>query len=80
MVLIAAGEAFKVVDRKTAGELFARYPDIDWRGIMGVRDVIAHGYFGLDIDAIFNICQTEIPPLIDTVRRIIADLSEGDET
>lgn len=43
MTLIAVGEAFKHIDRKTAGQLLPRYEGIDWKGVMGVRDVIAHG-------------------------------------
>ena len=31
MILIAVGEAFKQIDRKTAGKLLARYPGIDGR-------------------------------------------------
>lgn len=45
MILIAAGEEFKNIDRKTGGELFSRYPGVKWKGAMGVRDVMAHGYF-----------------------------------
>ena len=42
MILIAAGEEFKNIDRQTEGTLFSRYP-FDWRGAIGVRDVMAHG-------------------------------------
>ncbi len=71
MILIAVGEAFKQIDRKTDGKLLARYPEVNWSGVMGVRDVIAHGYFDVDVDEVFNICQTDIPVLIRTVRKIM---------
>jgi uncharacterized protein with HEPN domain len=74
MLLIAVGEAFKAIDRKTEG-LLARYPEIDWAGVKGVRDVIAHGYFDIDAEEILGICQTDIPALIRTVRKMIDDLS-----
>lgn len=45
MVLIAAGEEFKNIDRATKGTVFSQYPQIEWRGAMGLRDVLAHGYF-----------------------------------
>ena len=54
MVLIAVGEAFKQIDRKTDGKLLARYPEVDWAGVMGVRDVIAHGYFDVDADEVLR--------------------------
>lgn len=63
MILIAAGEEFKSIDRKTDGKLLARYPDVKWRGIMGVRDVIAHGYFQVNAEQLFEICKSDIPSL-----------------
>ena len=45
MILIAVGEEFKTVDRKTDGNLLSRYPQVNWRGVIGVRDFLAHGYF-----------------------------------
>ncbi len=77
MVLIAVGEAFKQVDRQTDGKLLARYPGVDWTGVKGVRDVIAHGYFDVDAEQVFAICQNDIPVLIDAVRTMLKDL--GDE-
>lgn len=75
MILIAVGEAFKQIDRKTEGKLLARYPEVDWPGVMGVRNVIAHGYFDIDVEEVFNICQTDIPALIRTVRKMLEELT-----
>lgn len=75
MILIAVGEAFKQIDRKTDGKLLARYPEIDWPGVMGVRDVIAHGYFDVDVEEVFGICRDDIPALIRTVRKMIEELN-----
>ncbi len=74
MILIAAGEEFKRVDRQTEGELFARYPQVQWRGAIGVRDVLAHDYFDVDAEQLYTICAQRIPPLIETLRTMIADL------
>jgi uncharacterized protein with HEPN domain len=74
MILIAVGEAFKQIDRKTDGNLLQNYPEVDWPGVMGVRDVIAHGYFDVDAGEVFGICQTEVPALIETVRKMLEDL------
>ena len=40
-----------------------------------MRDVIAHGYFDIDADEVFGICRDDIPVLIETVRKMIEDLS-----
>lgn len=76
MILIAAGEEFKKIDRQTEGKLLSRYP-IDWRGVIGVRDVMAHGYFDVDTEQLFNICRDDVPSLIETLRTIIQDLKRG---
>ena len=74
MSLIAVGEAFKRIDEKTSGELLKNYPDIEWRGVIGVRNVIAHGYFDVDVEQVFDICKHDIPELIEVVERMIKDL------
>jgi len=74
MSLIAVGESFKKIDDDTAGELLEKYPEIDWRGVIGVRNVIAHGYFDVDAEQVFEICQDDIPVLITTVKKMIVGL------
>lgn len=75
MVLLASGEAFKKIDAKTDGKFLSRYPQVDWSGVKGVRDVVAHGYFDIDAEEVFGICRDDVPMLIETVRKMIHDLS-----
>ena len=63
MVLIALGESVKTLDKVTVKQLLPSYPSIDWKGVMGVRDIIAHHYFEVDPDAVFNIIQKDLVPL-----------------
>lgn len=63
MVLIALGESVKTLDKLTDKELLPTYPSIDWKGVMGVRDVIAHHYFEVDPDAVFDIIKNDLEPL-----------------
>jgi len=77
MILIAAGEEFKKIDRQTEGRLFARYPQVQWRAAIGLRDVLAHGYFDVDTEQLFTICAERIPALIETLKTMIEDLEHG---
>ena len=77
MVLIAAGEEFKKIDRTTEGKLFAQYPQIEWRGAIGLRDVLAHGYFQIDPEQLYKICNDSIPQLIETLRQMLRDLKQN---
>ena len=73
MILVAVGEQFKAIDRKTKGELLGHYPDVNWRGVIGVRDFLAHGYFSINSEQLFSICKDDVPLLIETVRKMIRD-------
>jgi uncharacterized protein with HEPN domain len=42
MLFMAVGEALKKVDKITGGTLLSKYPEIDWKGAIGFRDLIAH--------------------------------------
>ena len=63
MVLIAIGESVKTLDKLTEKKLLPTYPSIEWKGVMGVRDVIAHHYFEVDPDAVFDIISNDVEPL-----------------
>ena len=67
MVLIALGESVKTLDKLTDKKLLPTYPSIDWKGVMGVRDVIAHHYFEVDPDAVFDIIKNDLNPLKEAI-------------
>jgi len=79
MILVAVGEALRQLDKKTKGEWRATYPEIPWDEIIGLRNVIAHGYLDIDHEQIFSICKQDIPHVIETLRAIINDM-EKDST
>ena len=74
MMLIAIGENFKKIDKDTDLQLLTRYPSVDWKGVKGIRDVIAHGYFDIDHEVIYEICNKEIGPLLATVETMLKEL------
>jgi uncharacterized protein with HEPN domain len=47
MLLIAIGESIKQIDKASNKQLFMQYPEVDWKGVMGMRDIIAHHYFDI---------------------------------
>ncbi|WP_417909576.1 DUF86 domain-containing protein [Candidatus Electronema sp. PJ] len=74
MLLIAIGESLKNIDKITKGELLKNYPEIDWKGTKGLRDIIAHQYFNVDAEEIFWVCEKHIPPLSETLQKMLSDL------
>lgn len=47
-----------------------KHPEIPWRETASLRNVIAHEYFGLEIDIIWDVIQTQIPLLVEKMRGI----------
>ncbi|MBM5801647.1 MAG: DUF86 domain-containing protein [Cyanobacteria bacterium K_DeepCast_35m_m2_023] len=77
MQFLAAGEALKRLEKLQPGLLTATFPDIDWKGAMGFRDVIAHQYFDLDAEQVLLICQEALPGVLEAIRRLEASIKES---
>lgn len=75
MLFLAVGESLKKVDRITQGTLLPNYSQIDWKGVMGFRDIIAHHYFDIDAEQIWWLCQHNLEPLSFVIKQIIKDLT-----
>jgi len=74
MQLSALGESVKNLDKITNGELLTRYPRIEWKRVMGMRDVISHHYFDLDAEIVYSVCTEHINEVIEVVHQMIADI------
>jgi uncharacterized protein with HEPN domain len=72
MQFLAAGEALKRLEKLRPGLLADSFPEIDWKGAMGFRDVIAHQYFDLDAEQVLLICQEALPGVLDAIRSLEA--------
>ena len=68
MQFLAAGEALKRLEKLEPGLLARSFPDIDRKGAMGFRDVIAHQYFDLDAEQVLLICQEALPGVLEAIR------------
>ncbi len=75
MVIIAIGESLKNIDKITEKKLLPQYPEIDWKGAKGMRDIISHHYFDIDAEEIFWVCEYKMKPLAETIEKIIVELS-----
>ncbi|RJP85525.1 MAG: DUF86 domain-containing protein [Desulfobacteraceae bacterium] len=54
--------------------MFDKDSEFDWKGAMGFRDIIAHHYFDIDAEQVYWICEHNLMPLSDVIKRIIKDL------
>jgi len=67
MVLIAIGETVKNLDKITEKKLLPTYPAIPWKNVMGIRNIIAHHYFEVDADVVFEIVNKQLASLKEAV-------------
>ncbi|MBO6234131.1 MAG: DUF86 domain-containing protein [Prevotella sp.] len=79
MVLIAIGETVKNLDKMTEGKILQQYPQIPWKNVMGIRDVMAHHYFEVDADIVFKVITKDLDPLLGAISFFKEYLS-SDET
>jgi len=47
------------------------HQDIPWRDIAGMRDIVAHVYFALDVDILWKGIREDVPTLLSGVEAII---------
>jgi uncharacterized protein with HEPN domain len=52
-------------------EFVANYPKIPWQQMKGMRNRMAHGYFELDLDIVWDTVQSAIPDLEAKLRSIV---------
>lgn len=74
MMLIAIGEQTKRLDHLLDVDLADVYPEVDWKGVKGIRDFLSHHYFILDAEVIFDVCQNKIDGLAHAIDSLDASL------
>lgn len=74
MNLIAVGEAVKNLDKVSGGRLLPQYPQLQWVGIMRMRDKIAHHYFEVDAEVVLLTVKEDIPRVKATIEQMIEEI------
>jgi hypothetical protein len=63
--LLVIGEASKNLSNR----FISKHDSIPWKKIKGLRDIIAHQYFGLDYPLLWDVVSTKIPELLSALSR-----------
>lgn len=75
MRLQVIGETIKTIDDKTRRLLLAEYPQVPWKKVIGLRNIISHEYANIDYDIIWIVIVRYLPPLVSTVKLIKDNLN-----
>ena len=46
-------------------------PEIEWRKVIGIRNILAHGYFGISLPIIWDVVQNKLDKLYDSCARLV---------
>ncbi|HVR40840.1 MAG TPA: DUF86 domain-containing protein [Thermoanaerobaculia bacterium] len=63
------GEAAKSV----LSDVRERIPEVEWQRIAGLRDVLIHEYFGIDLDVVWDVVQSKVPVLRNRVEAFLQE-------
>jgi uncharacterized protein with HEPN domain len=67
-----AGEGVK----RLPEDLRDRYPSVPWKEIAGTRDHLSHGYDDVDYQVLWNAVTGDMPTLLATIEKMLADLED----
>lgn len=67
------GEAVKNIDKHFRD----RYPNIAWTKIAGLRDVLIHAYFGVNMKRVWSVVEKDIPELKQEILHIMESKNGG---
>lgn len=69
--LLILGEAAS----RLSQELREAHPDLPWGQMIGLRNVLVHGYFAVEPDIVWQVVDTELPALKRKLESILSELS-----
>ncbi len=70
--LTIIGEAAKKIPKSVQN----RYPEVSWKMLAGMRDIVIHEYFRVDLKRVFETVRQDLPSLRTSIARMIEDLEK----
>jgi len=65
--------------KHVSDELRSQMPNVEWRKIAGMRDLLAHAYFGIDNNILWDVVTNKVPNLLESVTAFLNEKHNGVE-
>lgn len=62
--------------QRLSGTLKTAHPEVNWREISGFRNVLVHGYLGIDLGRVWEVVERDLPHLKRNIETILKELEE----
>jgi uncharacterized protein with HEPN domain len=63
--------------RNVPGVVREAHPEIPWRRMVGFRNIVAHVYFGVDLENVWKIVSENVPPVRPALEALLGELEKG---
>ena len=60
--------------KRLSHDLKSAHPEIEWANIAGLRNVLVHAYFDVDLDVVWGIVKSDLPTLKRTVVAMLGQI------
>lgn len=74
--VVRALEILGEAANRIPAEARTNWPQVPWQDMADMRNVLAHAYFGVDLNVVWETLQQDLPSLIDAISQLLADLDE----
>lgn len=64
------GEAVKNIPEKIKN----KKSEVEWKKIAGLRDILTHVYFGIDVDIVWDVVKNKMPELKEKIIEILSEI------
>lgn len=73
--LTVMGEAAKKIPKSVQN----RFPDVPWKLMAGMRDIVVHEYFRVDLKRVFETVRRDLPPLNGAIARMLIEVEKREK-
>ena len=65
--------------RGLTDEFRKKHPEVVWEDIVGMRNIIIHRYFGIDLKAVWSVAETDVPILKEKIEKMLSEMKDDKE-